>query len=92
MHFIPKPIAAATVINDFVLAIQRAQKNIGFFHYQKGHDLFKVHTNEIIYLESLNREVRIAMAKGDDYFYGSLDEAAIKLAGYQFVLTYKCSD
>ncbi|MEG2440376.1 MAG: LytTR family DNA-binding domain-containing protein, partial [Acetivibrio sp.] len=87
--FIPKPIEAAIVINDFILARKRTQKNIGYFHYQKAHDLFKVPTGDIIYFESVNREVRIAMNKGEDFFYGSLDEVAMKLSGYQFLQIHR---
>lgn len=89
LHFIAKPIKASIVIDDLKLAMERAQKKFGYFQYQKGYDSFKVPTNEIIYFESLNREIKIVMIGGEDYFYGTLDKVMIILSGYQFLKIHR---
>lgn len=84
LHFIPKPISESIVIDDLKLALERGKKLGGFFQYQKGYDAYKIPINEIIYFESISREVRVVTTKGSDSFYAKLDDIAERVSEYQF--------
>lgn len=85
LHFIPKPIREKVVIDDLKLALERAQKLSAFFQYQKGYDTYKIPINEIIYFESVNREIKIVTVKGNDIFYGSLEDTELKVSSQHFL-------
>lgn len=89
MHFIAKPIDASVVIQDLDLAIERGQRLGGFFKYKKGYDTYKVPVNDIIYFESLNREIKMVTTKGEELFYSSLSEVMLNVAKYQFLQIHR---
>lgn len=89
LHFIAKPIDASVVIQDLELAIERGQRLSGFFKYKKGYDTYKVPINEIIYFESLNREIKMVTTKGEELFYSSLSEVTLNVAKYQFLQIHR---
>ncbi|MGB8452382.1 MAG: LytTR family DNA-binding domain-containing protein [Anaerocolumna sp.] len=89
LHFIPKPVNPSIVIEDLKLALERTQKLGGFFKYQKGYDTHKIPISEIIYFESLNREIRIVLANGEDFFYGKLEDIALSVTKYQFLQIHR---
>lgn len=89
LHFIPKPIQAATVIDDLKLAIERAVKINESFQYQKLYDFYKIPINNIIYFESQNREIKIVTTNCEDTFYGKLEDIELKVAGYQFLRIHR---
>lgn len=84
LHFIAKPIDASVIIQDLELAIERGQYLGGFFKYKKGYDTYKISISEIIYFESLNREIRMVTTKGEEIFYSSLSKVILEVAKYQF--------
>lgn len=89
LHFIPKPIIASIVIDDLKLALERARHINGFFKYQKGYDTYKIPISEIIYFESLNREIKIVTVSGTDTFYGSLEEVLFNVSKHQFLQIHR---
>lgn len=89
LHFIPKPIQASIVIDDLKLALKRVQKSNVFFQYQKVHDIYKTPINNIIYFESQNRENKIVTTRGEDSFYGNLEDIELKVAGHQFLRIHR---
>ncbi len=89
LHFIPKPIIAAIVIEDFKLALKRTGCMRRFFKYQKGYDIHKIPINEIIYFESLNRELKIITVSGTDSFYGRLEDVTLNISKYQFLQIHR---
>lgn len=89
LHFIAKPIDASVVIKDLELAIERGQRLGGFFKYKKGYDIYKIPINEIIYFESLNREIKMVTTKGEELFYSSLSEVILNVTKYQFIQIHR---
>ena len=89
LHFIPKPIKASVVIDDLKLASERTGRTGGFFKYQKGYDTYKIPINEIIYFESLNREIKIVTINSVDYFYGSLEDVTLNMSKHQFLQIHR---
>lgn len=89
LHFIPKPIMDAVVIDDLKLALERSQKMGGFFKYQKGYDFYKILVNNILYFESQNRELKIVTTTGKDTFYGSLENVMLAVSQYRFLQIHR---
>lgn len=89
LHFIPKPIKSSIVIEDLKLAIERTKKLGGFFKYQKGYDTHKIPISEIIYFESLNREIRIVFVNGEDSFYGKMEDIVLRVTRFQFLQIHR---
>lgn len=89
LHFIPKPIKAAVVIDDLKLALERSGRTGGFFKYQKGYDAHKIPIGEIIYFEGLNREIKMVTVTGEDCFYGNLEDILINVSKYQFLQIHR---
>lgn len=89
LHFIPKPIEAKTVISDIELALLRLNKGEEYFIYKRGNEKIKVPVNDIIYFESLGREVRVVRNGGMDYFYGSMKSVSAEIKKMQFIRIHR---
>ncbi|HHX60055.1 MAG TPA: response regulator transcription factor [Epulopiscium sp.] len=89
LHFIPKPISPNIIIEDLNLAIARSKKAVGFFKYNKGKDRFKVPAQDIIYFESVNREIKMVLMDKEDCFYSSMEEILAVVFNYQFVRIHR---
>ncbi|MDW7669542.1 MAG: LytTR family DNA-binding domain-containing protein [Bacillota bacterium] len=89
LHFIPKPIDPDIVIKDLELAIERSKKLNYFFKYQKENKFIKISMKDIIYFESLNREIKITCVEGVDYFYGTLKDVLSKTNGFPFIKIHR---
>lgn len=84
LHFISKPIKSDIVIDDLKLALKHHGRVTGSFRYQKSHNTHKVSINDIIYFESLNREIKILTTRENDFFYGRLEEVKSNVSKYLF--------
>ncbi|MBE7719946.1 MAG: response regulator transcription factor [Lacrimispora celerecrescens] len=89
LNFIEKPINPQFVIDTLQLTLERIKKSARFFQYQKGHEIYKTEINNILYFESLNREVRIVMTDKEDLFYGNLEEVSIRVSSYPFLKIHR---
>lgn len=68
LHFIPKPINSKKVIEDLNLAMIRADRLGGIFTFKKTIETYKVPVKDIIYFESINREIKIVTINNEDVF------------------------
>lgn len=84
LHFIPKPIDPKMIIENLKLAILRADKLGGVFTYRKTIETYKVPIKDIIYFESMDRELRIVTINNEDIFYGTIQQIFETVAKYQF--------
>ena len=89
LHFIPKPIIESFVIDDLKLALERTGRSGGFFKYQKGYNTYKIPISEIIYFESLNREIKIVTLNKTDCFYGPLEDVSFNVSKHQFLQIHR---
>ena len=89
LHFISKPIDKAIVERDLELALDRGKKLSGSFIYKKGYDTYKVPISDIVYFESLNREIKIVASQGEDTFYSSFSEVLPRVMEHQFVQIHR---
>lgn len=89
LHFIPKPINPKMVIEDLNLAMLRADKLGGIFTYKKTIETHKVPIKDIIYFESMDRELRIVTINSEDIFYGTIQQIFESVAKYQFIKIHR---
>lgn len=90
LHFIPKPINPKMIIEDLNLAMLRADKLGGIFTYRKTIETYKVPIKDIIYFESMDRELRIVTINKEDIFYGAIQQIFETVAKYQFIKIHRC--
>lgn len=89
LHFIPKPIDPKMVIEDLNLAMLRADKLGGIFTYRKTIETYKVPIKDIIYFESMDRQLRIITINNEDIFYGTIQQVFETVAKYQFIRIHR---
>ncbi len=89
MHFLSKPINREKIIADLKLAMKLLQKQRFVFSYKKGYEILRVPIKNIIYFESLNRKIKIVTTRGEDMFYGAIDEIFNRVAKYQFIRIHR---
>ncbi|HGG0418075.1 response regulator transcription factor [Clostridium botulinum] len=89
MHFLSKPINRKKIIADLNLAMKLLQKQRFVFSYKKGYEILRVPIKNIIYFESLNRKIKIVTTRGEDMFYGAIDEIFNRVARYQFIRIHR---
>ncbi|MDA3732963.1 LytTR family DNA-binding domain-containing protein [Niameybacter massiliensis] len=89
MHFLPKPLVADKVIEDVKLAIRLADKRRGSFTYKKGFEKYSIPIKDILYFESLNREIRMVHIKGEETFYDSIENVLKRVGQYQFLQIHR---
>ena len=89
LHFIPKPIDTHMLIETLKLAMLRADKFGGIFTYRKKAETYKIPIKDIIYFESINREIRIIANNVEDTFYGTIQEVIDEVAKYEFIRIHR---
>jgi len=89
MHFLSKPIEAAILIKDINLAMKLNGCLGGVFCYRKAAVTYKIPIREILYFQSVNREIKITTITGEDMFYGKLRDVYLQLEGDQFMKIHK---
>jgi DNA-binding LytR/AlgR family response regulator len=89
MHFLSKPVETDKVIKDIELAMKLINRLGGLFSYKKGSDTHKLPIKNIIYFQSINREIKIVTTTGEELFYGKLQDVFHQVAKYQFMNIHK---
>lgn len=89
LHFLTKPFSEKQITGVLELAMIRAKKQQKFFEYKKRADIYRIPINEILYFESLKREIRVVTDKGGDVFYALLDEIETELLNSRFVRIHR---
>ena len=89
MHFLPKPLVAEHIIKDVQKAMELSGRMGQVFLYKQGHTTCRQPLKDIIYFESLGRQVKMATVKGDICFYGKLGDVTESLKKHRFFATHK---
>ncbi|MBI4855727.1 MAG: response regulator transcription factor [Acetobacterium woodii] len=89
MNFLSKPVEPDKVIKDIELAMKLINRLGGLFSYKKGSDTHKLPIKNIIYFQSINREIKIVTTTGEELFYGKLQDVFHQVAKYQFMNIHK---
>lgn len=89
MHFLSKPIEADMLIKDINLAMKLNGCLGGVFCYRKAAVTYKIPINDILYFQSVNREIKITTISGEDLFYGKMRDIYLQLESDQFMKIHK---
>lgn len=76
-------------LEQVLLDIRKELEGEDFFSYRKNKEILRVKLQDILYLESDRRLVRIKCDQGEETFYGSLDDVEEELAGKGFLRCHK---
>lgn len=85
MHFLPKPIKKEKVIEDIILAMKLQKKNIHIFTYKIKGEINKILVKDIIYFQSVDRELRMVTVKGEELFYAKIKDVLSQVFKYGFL-------
>ncbi|MBU3811131.1 MAG: LytTR family DNA-binding domain-containing protein [Candidatus Niameybacter stercoravium] len=89
LNFISKPIQPSRVTENIRLAMKLSNKLDGLFRYKKKHESYQIHVKDILYFESMGRQIRMVTIDGEDQFYGKLEEILAQVAKHQFMQIHK---
>ncbi len=89
MHFLPKPLDEGKIIKDVLLAMKLNEKSGGIFTYKKGQETYKIPIKNILYFESIGRQVKIVTTDGEELFYGKLRDVLTEVSTYRFMHIHK---
>ena len=89
LYFLSKPLSPEKVIKALRLAMKLSNKFGGVFTYKKGYQAFRLPIRDIIYFESLDREIKLVSIKKEDFFYGTIDDVLQRVAKYQFIQIHR---
>lgn len=89
MNFIIKPIDAETIRKVFEKGMELLNKSCQCFYFKQGHLIKKKPIKDILYFESMNRQVKMVTLEGEIIFYGSLSDIYYKLKEYHFFYIHK---
>lgn len=89
MHFLPKPVDKEKIIADVKLALKILGKRSDIFSYKIGHSVHKVSIKDILYFESLDREIKLVSTKGTVCFYSTIEAVLSQVSSYQFIQIHR---
>jgi DNA-binding LytR/AlgR family response regulator len=89
MHFLPKPVEKEKVIADIKLALKILGKRSNVFSYKIGHSVHKVPIKDILYFESLDREIKLVTIKGAVCFYSTMEAVLSQVSSHQFIQIHR---
>ncbi|GLC77975.1 LytR/AlgR family response regulator transcription factor [Lacrimispora brassicae] len=89
MHFLPKPVDKEKIIADVKLALKILGKRSDVFSYKIGHSVYKVSIKDILYFESLDREIKLVSTKGTVCFYSTIEAVLSQVSSYQFIQIHR---
>ncbi|MBC3798631.1 LytR/AlgR family response regulator transcription factor [Acetobacterium tundrae] len=89
MHFLLKPFEPDKIIKDIELAMKLANRIGGLFSYKKGSSTYKLPLKNIIYFQSVNREIKIVTPTEEEMFYGKLHDIFHQVAKHRFLNIHK---
>lgn len=85
LHFLEKPLDKYKVFKDINLAIKILNKQNDWFSFKIGHEIYKMPIKEIIYFESLDREIRLVGVKEIVQFYDKIETILKRVSEFRFM-------
>lgn len=89
LNFIKKPVTEQQIIDAIQLAIKRKQRVNPSFSYTADGVIHRVALDQIIYLESMRRQVKIVSTTGVHVYYGKLADFVKSVDAAQFVSIHR---
>jgi DNA-binding LytR/AlgR family response regulator len=89
MNFLIKPIQDGKIIKVLKKGLELTNKFSHVFSYKQGRRIVRKEIKEIIYFESMDRQIRMVTIDGDEIFYGTLKEVSEQVDKYNFISCHK---
>ncbi len=89
LNFLVKPLDSDRLIKVLKKGMDLLSKKYLYFTYKQGHNIKKIPLGNILYFESINRQVRMKTVTDEIIFYGSLATISSQLKGNHFYYTHK---
>ncbi len=89
LHFLSKPLVKEKVIKDLDLAIKLIGKNNAMFSLKKGTEIINLPVKEILYFESLNKQVKVICKTETIVFYEKMNLIQKELAKSRFLQPHR---
>lgn len=89
LDFLIKPITQSYIFEKINMTLKLIRNKNNFFIYQVGTTQMKIPITEIIYFESIGRQIKIHHKNGTEMFYSKLDKIEASLSNYSFLRIHK---
>ncbi len=89
LNFLIKPLEFEKITKVLKKAMELSAKKYKYFTYKQGHNTNKKLIEDILYFESINRQVKMTTSAGEIIFYGSLSDIFSQLQACQFFYIHK---
>jgi len=90
LHFLAKPLEPDKVFKDISLTLTMLNmEENNCFSFKIGHETHRIPISEILYVESVGRELKLFGAKNSFQFYGAIDAIAKSFAGLRFMRPHR---
>lgn len=89
MHFLSLPISADKIIKDIKTGMKLTDKLGVTFSYRRRNEVIKKSIKNILYFESMNRQIKIVTIDGVDMFYGKLEDVYNQVKRHRFMGIHK---
>ncbi len=89
MDFLIKPLNAHIIGAVLKKGMELSNRICQYFNYQQGHSAKRALIKDILYFESINRQVKMVTVAQDIIFYGALSEIFLQLEKYRFFYIHK---
>lgn len=89
LNFLIKPLESDKVIKTLKKGMDLSEKKLKYFTYRQGHITKKKLIEDILFFESVNRQVNMTTSTEKIVFYGSLSDIFSQLQACQFLYIHK---
>lgn len=89
LHFLPKPLDRKKVINDINLAIVLLEKENKTFSFKSNNQIYRLPIKNIIYFESIGRQIKLISVSETFYFYGTIDAIREQFTKSRFIMPHR---
>lgn len=89
LNFLVKPLNEEKIIQVVEKGIKLLNKSNQYFTYKQGHSTKKILLEDILYFESMDRQVIMHTTASEEVFYGSLSDIFMQVEQYPFLNIHK---
>lgn len=89
LNFLIKPITEEKIVYVIEKAMELSNKLNKFFSYKKNHNYCKRPIKDILYFESIDRQIKMVTIDEVIIFYGSLEKIFLEIEKYLFIYIHK---
>ena len=89
MHFLVKPLKVDKINSVITKGMELSDKLGQVFQYKIGRRIVKKPVRDILYFESMDRQVRMITIDGNEIFYGSLKDIYKQVEKFNFIYCHK---